>query len=274
MLASLLGLVVLASPSFGVPGASLSRNWPVGLRAMEERGFSRESFFCADGAALTVYSVTSVGDSIVVVHDVTLGDVYARLRIAVSPEGATAWAEESFCTYEWKPANLAGCVALVTDGVASVLDFELYDGEQADPMRRFGRVDLGEVGVELALALARRPAPSAHRNLERQSYRAIRPRNARDPAEAYGPREASGLLDAFGRRQGTWLVRDEGLELPRLEMGWRDGVPDGPFVQREGGRVVASGRLRMGRCEPSPAEPESAPEVEARRRIEGLHTRR
>ena len=96
-----------------------------------------------DGASLEIQIRRSTGYENDYVH------------LWVNPTTALATAINSSCTSYRSEPHLAGCMRVVTDGVLSAIEFEIYDGTRAGFAEAyFGRVDLGEAEACLASDLA------------------------------------------------------------------------------------------------------------------------
>jgi hypothetical protein len=148
------------------------------------------------------------------------GYEHVEVSLWVTASGVRASAETGSCTHLWTGRHFAGVACLVTDGSVATLEFEIYDGLDGGARGRSlqGRVELGERGAQLARLVRAATRPDVLRTERLQLA------GAHDRAPTL---EVSGLVDALGRRQGPWTVRElDGGEV-RVEMGWRDGIPDG-----------------------------------------------
>ncbi len=225
-----LGSVLLVASSASLSGqATENVLWPIGCSAVTTSEVPRtnrlgtRSGWIADDASGT-FVVKSDGDALAVEISKDTEHTSDSVSLLLTPDGVRAAARRSNSSGgEWLVRSLAGTACVVTDGNVAALEFELYDGAEAQVHEGYlGRVDLGATGVALAARLAARARQGPELRFEKQLL----------AGHERSGLASAGHVDALGRRQGLWIVRDPAREAPVLEMTWRDGIPDGPYLER------------------------------------------
>ena len=166
------------------------------------------------------------------------GYALTYVRLYLREDGGRADAYSRGCAGNGGYVDLAGVACIVTDGDVAAVEAEVTCLSSLGPTPYFVRVDLGEAGVELGLALHERQQAGTNRR-----YAAF---ESNEVERARGTRTVEGHVDSLGRRQGPWSLHDsEGKRL--LETTWKDGRLHGRGALRdEEGRLRESSFRRDG----------------------------
>lgn len=247
MISTAVALVSAALVLVPQEGAATSAEprWPLGLRVVQVADLPDPERLSGDLGGWfglpPVVSVVSADDGTLEIERTRRGNYgHDSLHLWLTESTLLARASHSSCVHAWRGTHLAGTACLVTDGHTAVLEFELYDGAEAEEGEAlFGRLALGKEGA----AMARRIS-ALERSVDSGQLRYQQHRSPKGVSYV-----TSGHVDSFGRRQGLWLTRELERNAVVLEMGWRDGIPDGAWRSQnraDAESASAQGNFRMG----------------------------
>jgi hypothetical protein len=208
------------------PSADFAHSWPIGFTVVKTDELPKGDWitYWTENA---VFETSGDADELEVLFDANDGYVGIEVHLWLRPDGARVTASKGDCTYLWTGDHVAGTSALVTDGIAVVLQFELYEGGGDFPECLHGQVELQPIALELVRQFKEPPA-SAPQRLVRHEFTLHETLWRNGPGKKF---VSSGYVDAFGRRQGLWTLRVPGSSTWLVEQSWKDGLPHG--IHRE-----------------------------------------
>lgn len=166
-----------------------------------------------------VYEIEASDGRIVVRAGFTTGFAGESIVLEITGARVRAQVDRFSCVTHGPVLEAAGVVCLISDGVTSALDFEVFLAKHILGFSGiYGHVHLGAEGIALTEELLQRPIDPSQSPFESRSMLELAEGN-----------ESHGWLDVFGRRQGVWTLRDSG-GCKRTEMTWSNGRPHGRFA--------------------------------------------
>ncbi|MEQ1893276.1 MAG: hypothetical protein ABL998_12080 [Planctomycetota bacterium] len=215
---------------FQEPSADYACSWPIGFTVVQTDEPPKGDWitYWTENA---IFEVTGDGKELEVVFDANDGYVGLTVHLWLQPDGARVTASKGDCTYLWTGDHVAGTSALVTDGTAVVLQFELYEGGGDFPECLHGQVELPPIALELVRQFKEPPA-NAPQQFVRHEFTPQQMLWRTGPSVTY---VSSGYVDALGRRQGLWTLRERGSSTWLVEQSWKDGLPHGIHRELRGG---------------------------------------